>query len=444
MIKIENDFPPVKLNDWLEQLKKDLASDQLKKLEYWDEFQDLKKNAILNAENTKIESSKVGQFPFTRGYGNKNFDYYNCQTVFVVEEEKDNALAIDCLMKGCSSIHFDLGELSNFNANILFKDIDFRYISCFASIKYESQYHILKNFFGTNFPENFFLSFDYFEFQNKDLLNLLVEDLKLKQSKTFVISGHRIHDSCANATQEIAFALSVGNFYLNTLLSKGLDVDQALACIHFTFGTSGDYLVEVSKIRAFRKIWSLMVQKYNPKHNCSFVTYISSYTAICNKSVGDPYTNLIRQTTEVLSAMHAGVDCINVMPYERLLPDSNQKFSRKMAINIPLILIEESKINAEIDALGGSYSLEDLTNQICQNSWELFSKIEQFGGIQEIEAKNYLINNILEKSLLKKSKIATCEMVYVGVNKYQSSTNFERKIVNHSDYMGIPFFNIEI
>ncbi len=142
--------------------------------------------------------------------------------------------------------------------------------------------------------------------------------------------------------------------------------------------------------------------------------------------------------------MHAGVDCINVMPYEKLLPDSDQKFSRKMAINIPLILIEESKINAEIDALGGSYSLEDLTNQICQNSWELFSKIEQFGGIQEIESKNYLKNKILDKSLLKKSKIATNELVYVGVNKYQSSTNFERKIVNHADYMGIPFFNIEM
>jgi methylmalonyl-CoA mutase len=390
MIKIENDFPSLYLNDWFKQLEKDLPSDQIEKLIYLDEFQDLKKNAILNLENTKIEPSKVGQFPFTRGYGNNKFDYYNSQTIFVEEEEKCNLLAIECLMKGCSSIHFDLGELSKFNAKVLFKDIDFRYISCFVCIKYDSQYHILKDFFGPNFPENFFLSFDYFEFQNKDLLNLLAEDLKLKQSKTFVISGHRIHDSCANATQEIAFALSVGNFYLNTLLSKGLDIDQALACIHFTFGTSGDYLVEVSKIRAFRKIWSLMVKKFNPKHNCSFVTYITSYTALCNKSFRDQHTNLLRQTAEVLSAMHAGVDCINVMPYENLLTDSDRKFSRKMAINIPLILIEESKINAESDALGGSYPIEDITNQLCDNSWKLFCELEQLGGIHEHDSKTYL------------------------------------------------------
>ncbi len=444
MIKIENEFPPVKLKEWKQQLEKDLSADQLNKLESWDEFQDLMSNAILNSENSKVELSKIGQFPFTKGYGNKNFDFYNSQTIIFEEEEKCNSIALECLMKGCSSIQFDLGDFTILNLDVLFNEIDFRYISCFISIRNSKQYDLIKTYFGSIFPENLFISYDHFEFRNNDLLDILIEELKFKQFKTFVISGHYLHDTGANATQEIAFSLAVGNFYLNELLSKGLDIDQALACIHFTFGVSGDYLVEISKIRAFRKVWSLMVSKYEPKHMCSFVTYITSFTALSNKSITDKYTNLIRQTSEVLAAMHADVDRINVTPYENLLGDSDKKFSRKMAINIPLILIEESKINGDIDVLGGSYTVEDITNQLCENSWKLFGDMEQLGGIQENEAKTYLKNLILEKRLLKKSKIESKELIYVGVNKYQTTENVESTLTNYPEYMNLPFFNIEM
>lgn len=187
-----------------------------------------------------------------------------------------------------------------------------------------------------------------------------------------------------------------------------------------------------------------MVSKYEPKHMCSFVTYITSFTALSNKSITDKYTNLIRQTSEVLAAMHADVDRINVTPYENLLGDSDKKFSRKMAINIPLILIEESKINGDIDVLGGSYTVEDITNQLCENSWKLFGDMEQLGGIQENEAKTYLKNLILEKRLLKKSKIESKELIYVGVNKYQTTENVESTLTNYPEYMNLPFFNIEM
>jgi methylmalonyl-CoA mutase len=444
MIKIENDFPSSNLKEWLQQLEKDLTADQLKKLESWDTFQDLKKNAILNSENTTREASKIGQFPFTMGYGKKNMDLYNSQTIIVDEEKKSNSIALDYLMKGCSSLQFELKEIHEFKPEVLFNNIDFRFISCYVTIRNTQQYITIKTYFEKNLPENFFFNYDYFEFQNNELWDLLIEDLRIKQFKSLIISANCIHDSGANATQEIAFSLAVGNYYLNSLMSKGLTIDQALGCIHFSFGFNSDYLVEVSKIRAFRKVWSLMISKYQPIHACSFVTHISAYTALSNKSISEPYTNLLRQTVEVLAAIQAGVDVINVIPYENLLETMDRNFSSKMAINIPLILLEEGKINFEVDVLGGSYSIENITGQLCKNSWELFQRIEELGGIQNEESKNHLKLLITEKKLLKKSKMESKELIFVGVNQYQTTNNLEIKMRNFPDYMDLPFFNIEM
>jgi methylmalonyl-CoA mutase len=238
--------------------------------------------------------------------------------------------------------------------------------------------------------------------------------------------------------------LSVGKYYLEQLILCGLTIDQTLACIHFSFGIGSDYLVEISKIRAFRKTWSLIVEKYEPKHSCSYVTYISAKIGLSNKSAKDPYSNLLRQTTETLSALHANVDNINVTPYEKLTEHFNQNFSRKMAINIPLILIEESKINSNFDVLGGSYALENLTNQLCENAWNLFRQIERFGGIEIHDAQNFLKKSITEKKSLKKSQIENGQSIYIGINKYLTKDSMPnityRKL---PDYMELPFFNIE-
>jgi methylmalonyl-CoA mutase len=122
----------------------------------------------------------------------------------------------------------------------------------------------------------------------------------------------------------------------------------------------------------------------------------------------------------------------------------DRNFSSKMAINIPLILLEEGKINFEVDVLGGSYSIENITGQLCKNSWELFQRIEELGGIQNEESKNHLKLLITEKKLLKKSKMESKELIFVGVNQYQTTNNLEIKMRNFPDYMDLPFFNIEM
>jgi methylmalonyl-CoA mutase len=444
MINIEHDFPFHKLEDWIIQLKKDLTEDQLYQLEKWDDFQELKKNAVLNAENTKFDTIKKGEFPFTRGYGNTDYNYFNRQTIDVSREKEANEEALDCLMNGCSSLEFHLQNLQSFDPEILFKSIDFRFISCFAVVQNQMQFDILLKYFKGNFPDYFFLSYDHFQFKDNILFQELTSVMKRKQFKTLIIAGHEIQDKGANASQELAFCLSVGKDYLEQLINYGLTIDQSLACIHFSFGIGSDYFVEIAKIRAFRKLWSLIVEKYEPKHSCSYVTYISAKIGLSNKSVNDPHNNLLRQTAETLSALHANVDGINITPFEKLTEHSNQKFSRKMAINIPLILIEESKINANYDVLGGSFTLESLTEQLCKNTWDLFRQIERQGGIEIDEAQNFLKGLILEKKRLLKSQIETGQRIYVGINKYQTKDKLtEISFSKFPNYLGLPFFNIE-
>lgn len=210
-------------------------------------------------------------------------------------------------------------------------------------------------------------------------------------------------ESGATSVQELAYAIAEGV----ERLSGAADVDAAAESMTFVFATGSNYFFEIAKLRAARMLWAQAVAAFQPKDEASCRMKILARTALSNKSIYDPYTNLLRVTTEALSAVIGGCDALDVRP---------ARFPERLAKNVQLILKEESHVDGVADPAGGSYYIEALTEALARESWKLFQQIEAEGGFAKAQAS---IGQAVAASRAAKEKaMATRRKVMVGVNNY--------------------------
>jgi methylmalonyl-CoA mutase len=437
MIGLKKEFASTSMESWIDQLKKDLKGVDFDKLLRKDALEDIEYSTFHHAESSKIESQSPGYFPFTRGLKTKSNEWNNGFKINVTSAETANAKSLDVLMKGCDLLIFDFNN-SSFNWEILFKEIQFKHIKAQFTLRTKEQYLGLKEYFSDESPENIYFSFDYFHYsENVELFEILAEDFKSKQSPFLLIDGYSINQNGATTSQEIAFCISTAHEYIVQLMKKGYSIDQATACIHFSIGIGSNYFYEIAKIRALKQVWASVVKEYKPIHSCSYNCVITAQTGFINKSLADPYSNLLRQTTEAMSAISGGIESLVIQAYDAISEKGASILAERMALNISLILKEESYFDKVIDPLGGSYAIEDLTQKIAEKSWDLFQEIEGNGGIFNPNAKAILKNNISEKAALRLAQISSNEKILIGINKFQNPNPEKNHFVGTENYLGM-------
>lgn len=233
--------------------------------------------------------------------------------------------------------------------------------------------------------------------------------------KAFNIDGASIRNQGGNITDEIAYLLSCGNEYLNHFKYTGTDINLVAEHILFTTGIGSNYFFEIAKIRAIRRLWATIVDQYHPTTENASHIHIHSKTSSLNLFEKEPYNNLLRQTTEAMSAAIGGCDSIEVVPYKSNDPEENVLFAR-MAKNIQLILKEEALFNQVKDPAGGSYYIESLTDELCEKAWKKFQEMEAQGGF--LDAYEAFNKKLALSKKAYEEKIASGEKIKVGVNKY--------------------------
>jgi methylmalonyl-CoA mutase len=181
-----------------------------------------------------------------------------------------------------------------------------------------------------------------------------------------------IQQAGANASQELSYALIAGHEALKVQIESGKSISEANKNIHFNFGIGSNYLVEISKFRAFQALWQSILTKYDS--DFSGKATISAQTTFVNKSLKDPHTNMLRQTTEAMSAVLGGVDCLCILPYDVFSETGANAFSERMALNISNVIAEESYLDIVNDPAKGSYSIEYLMQLLISSSWSYFQK----------------------------------------------------------------------
>ncbi|WP_139925952.1 methylmalonyl-CoA mutase family protein [Hymenobacter sp. DG01] len=221
----------------------------------------------------------------------------------------------------------------------------------------------------------------------------------------------------ATATQQIAFALSTAAAYLSELPTPELALNQVAAAMHLHVAVGPNYFFEIAKLRALRRLWATLLHAFNLPAEATQQLTIFASTATWSQTTLDPHTNLLRTTTEAMSAVMGGADAVSVGAFDCLFHAPNE-FAERLARNLPVLLREEAYLDRVQDPAAGSYYLETLTDQLAREAWALFQKIEAAGGLPA--ATGLVMQELHASAQAQFRRIANGEQVVVGTNKFQN------------------------
>lgn len=208
---------------------------------------------------------------------------------------------------------------------------------------------------------------------------------ELPRSRAVTASAQPWHEAGATAAQELGWALATVARYLRRLEESGLEIEEAAGQIALRVSVGRDLFVGIAKLRALRWLWSKLLAVCGVRHPPPpFVHAVSSDLSLTER---DPWTNMLRVSTEVFAAAVGGADAITGAPYDRLLRTADEpagsRLGRRVARNTQHVLAEEAHLDRVVDPAGGSYYLETLTEALARAGWEEMRRVEAAGGIAE-------------------------------------------------------------
>jgi methylmalonyl-CoA mutase len=232
----------------------------------------------------------------------------------------------------------------------------------------------------------------------------------------FTVHGEAFEESGATAVEEVGFTLAAAIDFLAEMQSRNVEIDHASAAIEFSFAMGANFFFQTAKLRAFRILWTQVVENFGGAHPGSQAR-IHARTSRWNKTVYEPHVNTLRATTEAMSAALGGADSITVAPFDACYKTPDEA-SRRLARNTQVLLKQEAMLARVADPGAGSYYLEVLTDFIALEGWKLMQQIETAGGYRQAR-KDGLIQRTLERSLAdKESAVASRRRVFTGTNNY--------------------------
>jgi methylmalonyl-CoA mutase len=242
----------------------------------------------------------------------------------------------------------------------------------------------------------------------------------LPRFHTITVDGSIFHNAGSGIVSEMAFTLSMAVDYLNYLTEKDFDIDEIASHIRFNFSVGSQYFMEIAKFRALRYLWAKIVNAYGLNDADSAKMYIHCSNSRWNKTIFDPYVNMLRTTTETMSAGIAGVDAMTVLPFNSLY-EKETAFSERIARNQQLILQGESYFNKVADPAAGSYYIENLTGKLIDEAWQLFLEVDEKGGYLKAFEDGFIQQKVKEEARLKDLAIATKRKSILGTNQYPNT-----------------------
>lgn len=236
------------------------------------------------------------------------------------------------------------------------------------------------------------------------------------QLTTVTVHGQPYSNGGAHAVQELAFVLATAVEYVREMLARNLAIDDVAPRLRFSFSVGSNYFMEVAKLRAARWLWAKVVSAFGGSVEAQKMA-LHVRTAAWNKTVYDPYVNLLRTTTEAFAGVVGGCDSLHVSCFDEAigLPD---EFSRRLARNTHLILQQESHLTRVIDPAGGSWYVEKLTAQVAEQSWRLFQEVERQGGMGQALTAGFPQEQIAQTAAQRAANLGLRRDILVGTNMY--------------------------
>ncbi len=236
---------------------------------------------------------------------------------------------------------------------------------------------------------------------------------------TISISGYHMREAGCTAVQEVAFTLSDGIAYVEAAIRAGLDVDAFASRLAFFFCCHNNFIEEVAKFRAARRLWAkIMRERFKAKRDESCMLRFHTQTAGCSLTAQQPDNNVVRVAFQALAAVLGGTQSLHTNSRDEAyaLPTED---SVRIALRTQQIIAYESGVADMIDPLGGSYTVEALTNEIERKALEYIDKIEAMGGAIKAIESGYIQDEIAESAYQYQKEIETKKRIIVGLNQFQ-------------------------
>ena len=236
---------------------------------------------------------------------------------------------------------------------------------------------------------------------------------------TISISGYHIREAGSTAAQEIAFTLADGIAYVDAAISVGLKVDEFAPRLSFFFNSHLNLLEEVAKFRAARRLWAKIMQtRFGAKNPKSLMLRFHTQTAGSTLTAQQPEVNIVRTTIQALAAVLGGTQSLHTNGMDEALSLPTEKAAR-IALRTQQVIAHESGVADIVDALAGSYAIEELTNELEQKAVAYIGKIDAQGGMLRAIENGYPQREIQEAAFQYQKAVEKSDAVVVGVNKFQ-------------------------
>lgn len=247
---------------------------------------------------------------------------------------------------------------------------------------------------------------------------------------TISISGYHIREAGSTAAQELAFTLANGIAYVQAAIDKGLDVDTFGKRLSFFFNSHNDFLTEVAKFRAARRMWAkIMKERFGATKEKTMMCRFHTQTGGSTLTAQQIDNNVVRTTIQAMSAVLGGTQSLHTNSRDEALALPTDA-AAKLALRTQQIIAYESGIANHPDPLGGSYLIEELTDQLEVEANAIIADIEAMGGAVQAIDKGWIQNEINRSAYEYQIKIDTNEQIIVGVNKYESDEEDETELLS--------------
>ena len=404
------DFETVSSKQWKQQIQFELKGADYNETLIWESPEGIKVKPFYHSDEeitTYTSNTKATEFSIL-------------QNIFVHDIQMSNRKAKDSLNRGAESIRFtiesDKIEVTKLMENLPLENVTYYFNLPFLSVEYVK---ILNDFASTN-NANFIIQIDpigqlakdgnWFENLNPDFEKL--NEISKNTSNSFLNIQSGIYQNAgANMVQQLAYTLAHVNEYFNRLDLSDRAESRFPITIEVTVGTN--YFFEIAKLRALRLLFKTLAVEYNHTFDCHIIATPTKR----NKTLYDYNVNMLRTTTECMSAILGGANAVSNLAYDAIYHKDNE-FGDRISRNQLLVLKEESYFDKVNNPSDGAYYIETLTEQLAEKALELFKEIEANGGFITQLIEGTIQRKISESAQKEQDLFDSGKEILLGTNKY--------------------------
>ena len=456
--KLFNQFPGIPKSEWEKKIREDLKGVDYDNCLVYKTLDGLNLQPYYRAEDTrelKYLDGFPGEFPYVRT-GKKDSNSWEIRQDLVAGEPAETSrLAAEIINRGVtslglkvnSSIINSVGRLSELLEHIPLENISLNLLSGKDSLNIagflieetgarQLNSNNLRGTFDFDPIGNLTVKGKFYHSEDEDFYSLknLIEKLRgsLPLYKAIEVNALNLSNAGVTPVQQIALALSMGSEYIARLTGMGFQVDDIAGRMQFTFGTGTGYFIEIAGLRAVRLLWSKIVEAYKPGDFKNALMSVHAVTTGWNRTLYDPYVNMLRSTTEAMSAILGGADSVEILPFDSVSAGESE-FSLRNARNVQTVLKEEAYFDRVIDPGAGSYYIGNLTDSIAEHAWKLFLEIEDKGGYISAFKSGFIQQIVDEIAKRRLHNIATGREVLLGTNCFPDARERAGENIKKSD-----------